>query len=332
MREDLISVIVPVYNVEKYLDRCVRSLLNQTYTNIEIILIDDGSPDKCPQICDSYAEQYEKVRVFHKQNGGLGSARNAGLRLAEGAFVSFVDSDDWLEEDTYEYMMSLIATHNADVADIMCIQTSDENMKAQQPEEVVKVFKGVDILKHYLQRGLAEQNGAPFSVCRKLYKKEILQDILFDEHVVSEDTCFNYKALSRSNVEVVSNYRKYYYFQNNSSSITSGALRKKDLTLLEVTEELIELARVTNDKEIIDLAVAKRARSDFSLLAKAAVGGMSDNITDDDISALIKGLKRNLLLLLKSPIPINRKILCISFALNYKLSTKMIQFVKKMKN
>ena len=107
-RKPLISVIVPVYKVEDYLGRCVDSLLNQTYENLEIILVDDGSPDGSGKICDAYAERDGRVRVIHKENGGLSSARNAGLDIAGGEYVGFVDSDDWMDEHTYEWFMDMM--------------------------------------------------------------------------------------------------------------------------------------------------------------------------------------------------------------------------------
>lgn len=99
MNDDLISVIIPVYNVEQYLDRCVQSVLNQTYRNLEILLVDDGSPDRCPQMCDEYARQDSRVKVIHKENGGLSSARNAGLEIVTGNYIGFVDSDDYIASD-----------------------------------------------------------------------------------------------------------------------------------------------------------------------------------------------------------------------------------------
>ncbi len=98
----LFSIIIPVYNVEKYLNKCVDSVLNQTFTDFEVILVDDGSPDNCPAICDSYAEKDKRVRVIHKQNGGLICARKSGLEAARGDYIGFVDSDDWIEENMYE--------------------------------------------------------------------------------------------------------------------------------------------------------------------------------------------------------------------------------------
>jgi glycosyltransferase involved in cell wall biosynthesis len=110
----LVSIVVPVYKVEKYLERCVKSLLCQTLHDIEIILVDDGSPDRCPQICDEYASRDERIKVVHKRNGGLSSARNAGLLVATGSYIGFVDSDDDVSLDMYERMLTIIEKYNTD--------------------------------------------------------------------------------------------------------------------------------------------------------------------------------------------------------------------------
>ena len=112
----LVSIIVPIYKVEPYLRRCLDSIVNQTYTNLEIILVDDGSPDGCPQICDEYAAKDNRRVVIHKENGGLSDARNAGLDSCKGEYVSFVDSDDWVDEKYIEILLNLATKENADVA------------------------------------------------------------------------------------------------------------------------------------------------------------------------------------------------------------------------
>ena len=105
MKGPLISVIVPVYKVEQYLDRCLQSIVNQTYKNLEIILVDDGSPDNCPQICDEWAKRDKRIKVIHTQNRGVSTARNIGIDVANGQYIGFVDSDDWIEEDMYEFLL-----------------------------------------------------------------------------------------------------------------------------------------------------------------------------------------------------------------------------------
>ena len=117
MSKELISVIVPVYKVEQYLDKCISSIVNQTYDNLEIILVDDGSPDNCPKICDNWAEKDQRIKVVHKQNGGLSSARNEGIVVATGKYISFIDSDDYIDSQTYEKMIFSITSTEAD----MCI-------------------------------------------------------------------------------------------------------------------------------------------------------------------------------------------------------------------
>ena len=111
----LISVIVPAYKTEKYIRQCVDSILNQTYKNLEIILVDDGSPDKCPEICDAYAKQDDRIIVIHQDNAGVSAARNKALDICRGDYISFVDSDDWLEPETYDSVMQAIHQHNVDV-------------------------------------------------------------------------------------------------------------------------------------------------------------------------------------------------------------------------
>ena len=114
--EGKISVVVPVYNVEEYLDQCVESLVGQTYKNLEVILVDDGSPDNCPAMCDEWAERDNRIKVIHKENGGVSSARNAALDIASGDYIGFVDSDDWIEPDMYEILIKNAKKYDADIS------------------------------------------------------------------------------------------------------------------------------------------------------------------------------------------------------------------------
>ena len=114
MDNSLVSIIIPIYNVEQYLDRCIKSVINQTYKNIEIILVDDGSTDKCPEICDQYAQKDNRIVVIHKENGGLSSARNAGMKVLKGEYMLFADSDDWIKENTVEELLQIAIEHDVD--------------------------------------------------------------------------------------------------------------------------------------------------------------------------------------------------------------------------
>lgn len=327
-----VSVIVPVYKTEKYLDRCVKSLLNQTYSNIEIVLVDDGSPDSCPALCDEYEKKYSNIKVVHKKNGGLSSARNTGLKNASGDYIAFVDSDDWVAEDIYEYMIKTIQKYNADLADIMVVQVHDEDVIINQKAEKIELFSGNKILEHYLYRGLNEQNGAPYSSCRKLYSRKLLLEDTsqFVEGIVNEDICFNYRILQKCNRVVVSNQKKYFYYQSNES-VTTGKCKKRDLDLLMVSDELVELAKESHEETIIRLAKMKRARSDFSILARIAVAGVDNSIKNPEalIRELIRRLRKNLLILWKSPMPLTRKVLSTAFSINYTISCKFLKLLRK---
>ncbi len=145
--EPLVSIIVPIYNVEKYLDQCVASLTQQTHHNIEILLIDDGSPDNAPAICDAWQHKDERVHVLHKTNSGVSASRNAGLHAAKGEYVCFVDGDDWVEPDFVEYMLELQAKRNADiVASLCCFTSTDFHQRTQDevstinPQEAMELF------------------------------------------------------------------------------------------------------------------------------------------------------------------------------------------------
>lgn len=326
-KKPLISIIVPVYNVERYLDRCVQSLISQTYENLEIILVDDGSPDRCPKLCDEYEKKYSNIRVIHKENGGLSSARNAGMAVAKGDYIGFVDSDDWVEPTMYAYLYEILIDYDADISDICCIQT-DGNKKIINTDEKINIYSGDDILIRYLERGLSEKKGAPYTVWRKLYKKKVINGELFKEGILNEDICYNYSVMRRAKKVVESNQIFYYYFQN-SAGISGGKLKKKDLVLLKVTDELVELAGESDNKLIVEYAKMKRARSDFSLLMKAALNGI-EGVSDKQLDIMQKNLRKNLKLIFKSPMSITRKLICLAFAIDRQLTGVVFSRLKKI--
>lgn len=327
----LISVIVPVYNTEDYLARCLNTIINQTYKNIEIILVNDGSTDNSLKICKKFEKENENVIVIDKQNGGLGSARNAGINASSGSYLSFIDSDDWIKEDMFEYMISLLNNYNADVVDIKITQTDLFEEFKEKATEKIEIYKEDEILEYYMYRGLSETNGAPYSVCRKLYRKSLFvgDTAHFTEGTLNEDICFNFNILRKANILIESNQTKYFYFQG-IESITNGALQNKDLDLLKVSEELLKLSLSTSNNNVIKYAEIKKARSYFSLLARIAKYGVSEEIENEDklVSKLLEKLKENMKLLLFSPIPLSRKVLAIFFIINFNFSKNIIRFLK----
>lgn len=321
-----VSIIVPVYKVELYLDRCVESLLNQTYGNIEIILIDDGSPDNCPQLCDEYASRYDNIKVIHQSNIGLSGARNAGLLNSTGDYVSFVDSDDWIEKDTISYCMNLINANGADAVqyEIMNVSTVSE---FNQPVENIDIYKGKDILQFYLDSSTRKSGG--YAVCRCLFSSKLAKKYKFRLGKLNEDIDYKYKVLSECNLLVVSNQYKYHYWQGGDS-LSTGGLKSKDFDLYEAGNLLAELTAKETYGSIRFLGEVKRARTPFSLLCKIAYYGIADKSIDkkQTIAKLTLEHKSFLWTLLKAPIPFSRKILSVLFAINYQLTESFIKIVK----
>lgn len=227
--QPLISIIVPVYNVEKYLNKCVESIVNQTYKNLEIILVDDGSTDNCPRICDEWAEKDSRIKVIHKQNGGVSSARNAGLDNAAGEYIAFVDSDDYIKNDMYEKLYNALMKYNADVS--ICNMFSYNRSLILYPE---MFSKKPDILSLYLSDVLCSP-GIP----GKLYKKSIIQSVRFDtSKKISEDYLFNYHVFKKAENAVAIKDELYCYFNREDSAVNN--LDEDMINRWEVTKHILE--------------------------------------------------------------------------------------------
>ncbi len=219
MVASLISIIVPVYKVEEYLDECVKSLICQTYTNLEIILVDDGSPDNCPQLCDDWTKKDNRIRVIHKTNGGLSSARNAGLEVAKGEYISFVDSDDFFDEKMYEKLYEGITrSSNIGISAIKFYKYVDGNVdifnKNWETKEDVYV-KAEDFGVLTLKQEICH------AATNKLYRKDLLNNVRFREGLLNEDTLFSFdlsKEVERLHVGMWDlNYYAYYYRMRQGS-------------------------------------------------------------------------------------------------------------------
>lgn len=232
MKQSLVSVIVPVYNAEIYLKRCVDSILNQNYSNFELILIDDGSTDLSPAICDDYADKDSRVQVIHQKNGGVCAARNAGLRTAKGDFVAFVDADDWIEPDMLLYLLA----HAQDADVVRCgFFTESENGQLLSSETGQNVSPDqVEAIAELAVSGFAGV------LWNKLYRRTILEDVFFDENFTcSEDLLFNYAVYKRAKRFVFCSEPKYHY-QINSGSITNSEFSDGAFDILRVKEYMME--------------------------------------------------------------------------------------------
>ena len=211
-----ISVIIPIYNVEKYLKRCIESIIKQTYSNLEIILVDDGSPDGCAKICDEYKNKDERIVVIHKKNGGLSDARNAGLKVATGEIISYIDSDDYVDLDMYEKMTKAMEEKNADI--VVCgtnIDYEDGHTKVKCEKEE-KSFNREEALIE-----LNSFKSFDMAVWNKLYKREVVDKIEIPVGKKSEDYFVMYQYFARAKKVVIINQAKYHYFQR-SNSISRG--------------------------------------------------------------------------------------------------------------
>jgi glycosyltransferase involved in cell wall biosynthesis len=220
MEKPLITVIVPVYNVEQYLDKCIKSITAQTYDNLEIILVDDGSPDSCPQLCDSWAQSDSRIKVIHKQNGGLSSARNAGIAAMSGEYVCFIDSDDWIEPDMLEIMFDNIK----DGSDVVVCNANHINASGEifeKTEYPAGSYEGGEVLTAFFGTEAFDS----YSACDKLYRSRIISSaaLSFDEdNKWGEDYPFNYQFFQLAESAKSVEDSLYNYFMERDGSITYG--------------------------------------------------------------------------------------------------------------
>lgn len=220
--KDLISVIVPIFQVEQYLDRCISSIVRQTYENLEIILVDDSSSDKCPEICDAWAKKDRRIQVIHKVNGGLSSARNAGIDIAKGAWLTFVDSDDYIANTFVESLYSIVVRMSSDIAVCGSYQDATGNcfVVAMKQNNEVEIYKRERILKEYF----TDNFGPLISTWNKIYNRRIFFDkdnLRFPVGRLHEDAYMMYKFLWKANKVAVSKKPLYYYVFRTGSIINS---------------------------------------------------------------------------------------------------------------
>lgn len=234
--EDLVSVIIPVYNVEKYLDKCVESIVNQIYQNLEILLINDGSKDNSGKLCDAWHEKDKRIKVIHKENGGLSDARNVGIRNAKGKYLLFVDSDDYLELDMIDNLYKNALKNDAQiVAGGFIYETNLE----QTPYYAEKnyVANSEEILKR-----LFTNNDISPAICDKLYLKSLFDEIEFPVGKIHEDTATLYRLFDKAEVICHINKAGYHYVQREQS-IIHKQFNKKNLVILEFKEEMVQFIK-----------------------------------------------------------------------------------------
>lgn len=231
-----ISIIVPVYNVEKYLSKCIDSLIQQTFKSYEIILVNDGSQDNSGRICDKYRLLDSRITVIHKENGGLSSARNAGLGVAKGEYIAFVDSDDWVNSDMYEVLYNYGKEYNADI--VQCgykIVFNENEVNNNIIKDEVEFYNNIEAI----QKIYSEDN-VEFTVSwNKIYKSELFKEIRFPNGKIHEDEYTTYKLMFKCE-KIVRVKGEYYYYRQVPESIMNSKYNKKRLDILDALEERSE--------------------------------------------------------------------------------------------
>lgn len=271
----LISIIVPVYNVEKYIDRCMTMLLGQTYKNIEVILVDDGSPDGCPKLCDEYAKKDSRVKVVHKENGGLGLARNSGIDIATGEYIAFVDSDDYVTEDMCEKLLFAAMKYNADIVYGGIFYDENGVIKRRPGVQQPVIWKD-DEVKGFLLDLIAmkpeekQDTIIEVSVWKAIFRKKIFDDynirFVSEREFISEDIIFNIDYISKACAVVLIPDPVYYYCTNpNSLSKTFRVDRfeRTKIMYFEIKRKLEGLYEQNTVTERSDRYLIANARSNM---------------------------------------------------------------------
>lgn len=274
---DLISVVIPVFNVEQYLLRCIQSVQNQTYRNLEIILVDDGSPDRCPQMCDEIQTSDPRIKVVHKENGGLGYARNSGLDVVTGAYVTFIDSDDWISQTHIECLYQAAKDNQADaVIGSHTSVSADGIVQVHFLKMDAKIYKGSQIINEIVLPLIGAEVNYPQDVqidsssCMNLYRTDIIRtyNLRFrsEKHAVAEDLYFNIDFFVHAKQVIAVNEVGYYYYENQSS-----ISRKYDQKRFERTLNFYKTIQSQVAQYGLEDMIAWRAERSFLMKIRVAI-------------------------------------------------------------
>lgn len=230
----MISVVVPIYNVQEYLEKCIESILSQTYSSLEIILVDDGSTDQSGKICDDYKDRDTRIKVLHKENGGLSSARNAGIELATGEYIGFVDSDDYIDKAMYEVLLQKMVQYNADISICNRFYTEEDGRK------FLRYKSDGNELVMDSEHAILEMNSFrsfDMAAWDKLYKRKVFDEIRFPEGKLSEDYFIMYRLFELVD-RICYTPEPYYYYMQRKGSISRG--KKINFDFVEAAKEQME--------------------------------------------------------------------------------------------
>ena len=242
MNKPLVSIIVPCYKVEQYLPVCIESILNQSYSDWELILVDDGSPDRSGEICDQYAAKDERIRVIHKQNAGVAAARNSGVELATGDYATYLDGDDYLHPDCLRELVRIAEGQHADIVQCGYVRGNDTIFPPSEQKETVK---------EYTNHSVFAADVAKIIVWGKLYRMDILKDIRIPEGRYFEDDLVTWRWYYAADRIVVTSH-PYYYYTCNAQSTMAQHHKKPNLSFIEAYEERVDFFRKTAERDMED--------------------------------------------------------------------------------
>ena len=272
MDKPLISIVVPVYNVEKYINRCINSIIRQEYQNIEIILVDDGSFDNSGKICDEYAKKDERIVVVHQKNRGLSAARNCGIDISKGEYICFVDSDDWISSDYVSTLFDLIINNNADIAVCSYVKTEKENDLGNNIEDnIIEEYNNIQAIKKIYSTSDCERINIIIA-WNKLYNKRLFENIRYPQNRYYEDGGTTYKLLYNSEKIVCLKKVMYYYFVNCESITGSKLNKKKIIDAIELQEEELNFYKNKNLDEMYVLCYKRLLEKLISLYYESGDG------------------------------------------------------------
>ncbi len=269
MNEPIISVIIPVYKVEKYLEECVKSVINQTYKNLEIILVDDGSPDSCPILCDEWAKRDSRIVVIHKENGGLSSARNAGVAIAKGEYIGFVDSDDFVALDMYEKMYNAILKSNAELC-ICGMKWINEDGSVYEKISPSPIIDEVLTKEEAFYKLFGLSYSYYVTSVNRLYKKNIFEKVVFPAGKLYEDEFTAHHFFEECESIVCIKDELYFYVQHQGS-ITHSAYTIKKMEAVDSSYDRYMFFKEKKDKEKMKLS------------ARQIYGNLLRNIKEADV-------------------------------------------------
>ncbi|MEE1239491.1 MAG: glycosyltransferase [Acutalibacteraceae bacterium] len=307
----LISVIVPVYKVEQYLERCIRSIISQTYQNLEIILVDDGSPDKCGEICEAFAQNDSRIRVYHKENGGLSYARNFGAERACGEYITFIDSDDYIAPNYIEYLLTLLKKYNADISACCMTETYEDTADYRRNDEIPN--ERILVGKEACRELFGNLYSVLVTACGKLYKSNIVKKYPFPVGKIHEDEATTCKYYYEADRVAVGNKCLYAYYQNPESIMhTKGNTLSPDI--LWSFEHRAEFFEEHNERKLAN--ISWNFILNYFVHDSINNQGRSDNIVKTFAKGKRVGLKTRLEVILYSISPLfYRKLLDIKNAL-----------------